>query len=78
MAQIDRDYENLKRFRKAVALTGLCEITDEILDSVINADDDLDTTLRELGQAIQPLTVIKCKLSGRRGRRGKKNLYTGT
>lgn len=75
MAQIDRDYENLKKFRKAVTLTGLREITEEVIESVVKVDAGLDATINGLGDTIQFLTVIKCKLTERRVRRGKTNFY---
>lgn len=70
MARIDRDYENLQHFRRAIAFHGLYEITDEILDSVAAADADLNLTISELEKVIQFLTVIKSKLIERRMQRG--------
>lgn len=70
MARIDRDYENLRHFRRAVAFHGLYEITDEILDSVAVADEDLNSTIRELEKTIQLMTAMKGKLMERRTRRG--------
>lgn len=75
MAQIDRDFENLKQFRKAILFSGLYELTDEVLDSVARTDADLDMTIEKLEKDIQLLTVIKCKLSERRANRGKKNFF---
>lgn len=70
MARIDRDYENLRRFHRAIGFHGLYEITDEILDSVAAADADLNLTISELEKAIQLLAVIKGKLTERRMQRG--------
>lgn len=77
MAQIDRNLENLKIFRRAVTFNGLDEITNEVLDSVITSDADLDWTLGELESVIQRLTIIKAKLAERRKQHGKKDFYAG-
>lgn len=70
MERIDRDYENLRYFRRVIAFHGLYEITDEILDSVAAMDADLNLTISELEKAIQLLAVIKGKLIERRMQRG--------
>ncbi|MCI9267309.1 hypothetical protein AALA83_11070 [Oscillospiraceae bacterium 44-5] len=76
MDQIDRDYDNLNHFRKITCFVGgLYEITDEILDSVAAADDDLDRTIKSLEEAAQLLVIVKSKLQERRIKRGKKNLH---
>lgn len=77
MAQIDRNLENLKLFRRAITFNGLDEITNEVLDSVITSDADLDWTLGELESVIQRLTIIKAKLTERRMQHGKKDFYAG-
>lgn len=77
MAQIDRNLENLKLFRRVVAFNGLDAITNEVLDSVITSDADLDWTLGELESVIQRLTIIKAKLTERRKQHGKKDFYAG-
>lgn len=71
--QIDRDFDNLKRFQKVTCFVGgLYEITDEMLDSVIAADDDLDRTIKDLEEAARLLVIVKNKLQERRVKRGKK------
>lgn len=67
IVQIDKDYDNLERFRKATSYSSLLEIDDEILNSVVKADDDLAVTIEELTQLIQALTLIKNKLITRGG-----------
>lgn len=76
MARIDRDFENLKIFRRAAAFGGLDEITDEILDSVAAVDADLSQTLQELERTIQALTIIRARLMERRIQHGKESFYT--
>lgn len=44
----DPDMENLKFFRRATSYQALCEITDEILDSVVAKDKNLEKTIGEL------------------------------
>ena len=74
--QIDRDFDNLKRFQRVTCFVGgLYEITDEILDSVIAADDDLDQTIKDLEEAVQLLVIVKNKLQERRVKCGKKDLH---
>lgn len=76
MEQIDRDYENLNKFRKVTCFVdGLYEITDEIVDSVIAVDDDLNHTVQKLEEATQLLIVIRGMLQERRARRGKADFH---
>lgn len=77
MSRIDRDHENLRQFRRSVAFSGLCEVTDEMLDSVAAVDADLSATVGELEKTIQLLTVIRNKLVERRTQRGKKDFHPG-
>ena len=71
--QIDRDFDNLKRFQRVTCFVGgLYEITDEMLDSVIAADEDLDRTIKDLEEAVRLLVIVKNKLQERRAKRGKK------
>lgn len=79
MRQIDQDYENLDKFRKVICFVdGLYEITDEVVDSVIAVDDDLNRTIQKLEEATQLLIVIRGMLQERRARRGKKDFYKGS
>lgn len=73
MAQIDRDYGNLKLFRKAVAFAGLYTITDEILDSVVSVDSDLPTTVQDLNDLIGTVAAIRDKLIVKGAKHGKTN-----
>lgn len=78
MALINSDYENLKCFRKAITLAGMYEITEDMIESVVRSDADLDATIVRIGDTIQFLTAIKCKLTERRARFGKTNFYAGS
>lgn len=62
MEKISRDYDNLKLFRKATSYLELFKITDEILDSVVDSDTDLQNTVNDLNEAIRLLTDIRSKL----------------
>lgn len=79
MKQIDRDYENLDKFRRVTCFVdGLYEITDEVVDSVIAVDKDLNRTVEKLEEATQLLIAIRGMLQERRVRRGKKDFHKGS
>lgn len=77
MAKIDRDYANLKLFRKATNHLELFKITDEILDSVAETDVDLQSTINGLSEAIRLLTDIRSKLLVKGARNGKTAHHKG-
>lgn len=77
MEKISRDYANLKVFRKATNHLELFKITDEILDSVVDADTDLQDTISGLNEAIRLLSDIRGKLLAKGAKCGKANYYTG-
>ncbi len=69
--QIDNDFTNLKTFRKAMAHSDLYLLTEEILDSVIRADEFLSETLSDLAEYIEHLTIVKNKLTVKGANYGK-------
>lgn len=75
MEKIGRDYANLKLFRKATSYLGLFKINDEVLDSVVDTDTDLQGTLSNLSETIRLLTDIRRKLLTKGAKHGSKAGY---
>lgn len=71
MEKIDRDYINLKLFRKATSYLELFQITDDILNSVVDSDADLQSTIHDLNESIRLLTDIRNKLLTKGAKYGK-------
>ena len=62
MRHTEKDFENLKLFRKAVSISALCDIDDAVLDSVAAVDQDIASTIDGLQRTIEALVIIKQKL----------------
>lgn len=77
MNKIGRDYANLKLFRKATNCQGLYEITDEVLESVVDTETDLQDVVCGLNEAIRLLTDIRSKLLAKGAKHGKTNYNKG-
>lgn len=77
MEKIDRDYSNLKLFRKATSYLKLFQITDDILDSVVDSDADLQSTIHGLNESIHLLTDIRNKLLAKGAKYGKTAYHKG-
>lgn len=60
--QIDRDFDNLKLFRRAVSITRVLEVTDEVIDSVAAVDTRLSDTIQDLNDLIGAIIDIRDKL----------------
>lgn len=70
--QIDRDFDNLKLFRKAVSITKILEVTDEMIDSVAAVDTRLNDTIQDLNDLIGAIIEIRDKLIQKGAEHGKK------
>lgn len=70
--QLDRDFDNLKLFRKAVSITKILEVTDEVIDSVAAVDTRLDDTIQDLNDLIGAIIEIRDKLIQKGAGHGKK------
>lgn len=70
--QLDRDFDNLKLFRKAVSITKILEVTDEVIDSVAAVDTRLDDTIQDLNDLIGAIIEIRDKLIQKGAEHGKK------
>lgn len=70
--QIDRDFDNLKLFRKAVSITKILEVTDEVIDSVAAVDTRLSDTIQDLNDLIGAIIEIRDKLIQKGAEHGKK------
>ena len=70
--QIDRDFDNLKLFRKAVSITKILEVTDEMIDSVAAVDTRLNDTIQDLNNLIGAIIEIRDKLIQKGAEHGKK------
>ena len=60
--QIDRDFDNLKLFRKAISISKILEVTDEVIDSVAAVDTRLGDTIQDLNDLIGAIIDIREKL----------------
>ena len=63
--EIDRHFDNLKTFRRAIsnsAIYGVLDNEQEILPSVIAADENLSETIADIDRYIKILQTIKNKL----------------
>lgn len=70
--QIDRDFDNLKLFRKAVSITKILEITDEVINSVAAVDSRLSDTIQDLNDLIGAIIEVRDKLIQKGAEHGKK------
>ena len=70
--QVDRDFDNLKLFRKAVSITKILEVTDEVIDSVAAVDTRLNDTIQDLNDLIGAIIEIRDKLIQKGAEHGKK------
>ena len=70
--QLDRDFDNLKLFRKAVSITKILEVTDEVIDSVAAVDIRLNDTIQDLNDLIGAIIEIRDKLIQKGAEHGKK------
>lgn len=70
--QIDRDFDNLKLFRRAVSITRVLEVTDEVIDSVAAVDTRLSDTIQDLNDLIGAIIDIRDKLIQKGASNGKK------
>lgn len=70
--QIDRDFDNLKLFRRAVSITRVLEVTDEVIDSVAAVDTRLSDTIQDLNDLIGAIIDIRDKLIQKGAPNGKK------
>ena len=70
-SKVDQDFDNLKRFRKAVAFAELYAVTDSILDSVVAVDTDITTTIQDLNDLIGMVATIRDKLVQKGAKHGK-------
>lgn len=70
--QIDRDFDNLKLFRKAVSITKILEITDEVINSVAAVDSRLGDTIQDLNDLIGAIIEVRDKLIQKGAEHGKK------
>lgn len=70
--QIDRDFDNLKLFRRAVSITRVLEVTDEVIDSVAAVDARLSDTIQDLNDLIGTIIEIRDKLIQKGAANGKK------
>ncbi len=77
MDKIARDYANLKLFRKATNYQELYKITNEILESVVDTETDLQDVVCGLNEAIRLLTDIRSKLLAKGAKHGKEGHYKG-
>lgn len=70
--QIDRDFDNLKLFRRAVSITKILEVTDEVIDSVAAVDTRLNDTIQDLNNLLGAIIEIRDKLIQKGAEHGKK------
>lgn len=70
--QIDRDFDNLKLFRKAISISKILEVTDEVIDSVAAVDTRLGDTIQDLNDLIGAIIDIREKLIQKGAEHGKK------
>ena len=70
--QIDRDFDNLKLFRKAISISKILEVTDEVIDSVAAVDTRLGDTIKDLNDLIGAIIDIREKLIQKGAEHGKK------
>ena len=70
--QIDRDFDNLKLFRRTVSITRVLEVTDEVIDSVAAVDTRLSDTIQDLNDLIGAIIDIRDKLIQKGASNGKK------
>ena len=70
--QIDRDFDNLKLFRKAISISTILEVTDEVIDSVAAVDTRLGDTIQDLNDLIGAIIDIREKLIQKGVEHGKK------
>lgn len=70
--QIDRDFDNLKLFRKAVSISKILEVTDEVIDSVAAVDTRLGDTIQDLNDLIGAIIDIRERLIQKGAEHGKK------
>ena len=72
MRHTEKDFDNLKQFRRAVSIAALCDIDDTILNSVAAVDQDIKSTIEGLQNMIEMLVTIRQKLMLRGARNGEK------
>ncbi|MBR2132240.1 MAG: hypothetical protein IJ955_06845 [Oscillospiraceae bacterium] len=70
-SKLDRDFDNLKTFRKAIAFAELYAMTDDILDSVVAVDGNLAVTIQDLNDLIGAVADIRDRLIQKGARNGK-------